>query len=530
MNKKRNFLRSAGLISAATMVSRVLGLVREQVFAFFFGAGLITDAFQIAFRIPNLLRDLFAEGAMSFALVPIYIESRKKDGDNRAWELARKLICLLGVTLFSLAALGIYFAEEIVMFFPLEVGSRKFELTVGLTRVMIPFLPTVVLAAIWMSLLNAREKFGVPALAPALFNVASIFAAFAICPWMPSVGLEPIYGMAFGVLLGGLGQWLIQTPALRKEGFRFRFNFNWKDKELGRIAALMGIGAVGAAATQVNVLVNSFLALSHGDGAVSWLNYAFRLLQFPIGVFGVAIAQVTLTKVSKSVANSNLDEVGESVLKSLRMAFVITIPSAIGLAMLGKPIISVIFEHGQFSYSDVSATAWALMLYSIGLVAYASNKILVPVLYSLKKARIAVGSTVLVVFINVLLCIRLSAEMGFAGLALATALSAYIHWSILLFSVLRYSQGFKWGSFIQCVLSAAGAGLAMGALLYFGWDALAIHWQILNFFTRLGLLTCGILIGAGTYWACCRLFGVAEVAALESFVLQKIARARNRGS
>lgn len=523
LKPKGNFLKGAGIISAATMLSRVLGLVREQVFAYLFGAGLVTDAFQIAYRIPNLLRDLFAEGAMSAALVPVYIKERANNSEEAAWSLARRLMSVLGVTLIALSILAIYFADHIVGIFPIEPGSEKFELTVGLTRVMIPFLPTVVMAAIWMSILNARKKFSIPALAPSMFNVLSVFAAFAIVPFMPRFGLEPIYGMAIGVLLGGLAQWFLQVPALRYEGFRFRFQFGVRDKKLLQVISLMGVGAVGMAATQVNVMVNSFLALSQGDGAVSWLNYAFRLMQFPIGVFGVAIAQVTLTQVSDATAVKDLASVRDSVVRSLRMAFTLAIPSAVGLIVWGYPIISVIFEHGAFTAEDSYKTTLALAGYAIGLAAYSCNKILVPVLYSLGKARFAVGSSVTTVAVSIALSLWWIDKLSFIGLALATSTGAFVNTTMLLTFVARNAGGFYWRKMFSGLICCSVSAILMGALLWFVWRTIAAdYWAQATFFPRFGILSCGLVVGAVTYWGSTRLMGLEETRLMEGFLARRL--------
>lgn len=500
------------------MLSRVLGLIREQVFAYMFGAGFITDAFQIAFRIPNLLRDLFAEGSMSSALVPIYTKVRKDQGEAAAWDLVSRIICVLGVTISALSILGIAWAAEIVSFFPLEGNPQKFELTVRLTQVMIPFLPSVFLAAVWMSVLNARERFSRPALAPSLFNVLSIFAAFTLCPLAVNYGVEPIYGMAVGVVLGGLAQWFFQVPALRREGFRFRWRFQLRDPQLLKVIGLMGFGAIGLAATQVNVLVNSFLALSQGDGAVSWLNYAFRLMQFPIGVFGVAIAQVTLTKVAQSSAEQDFVAIRDSVLRSIRMAVAITLPSAVGLAFFGYPIISLIYERGQFGAADSEATAHALAAYAIGLSAYSCNKVLVPVLYSLQKPLLAVLSSAGAVCVNIILCLLLVKPLGFAGLALGTSLAAYFNLMVLLYAVSRFSGGLAWRGLADGVLRSAAAALCLGIVLFFFWQELSPFWADFAFPARVGLVLAGLFFGGGTYWIGAKIFGLAELRDLESLV------------
>ncbi len=523
-----HFFKSMGIISMATALSRILGLVREQVFAFFFGASFASDAFLIAFRIPNLFRDLLAEGAMRSALIPIYTKIRKKQGEEVAWSVARKLICLLSTILTLMVALGICFAEPIVdlIAHSFRQTPGKFELTVSLTTWLIPFLPIIVLAAVCMALLNARNRFTTPALAPASFNIFCILSMLALAPQLPAMGIHPIYSMVVGVLVGGMGQWLLQVPALRREGFRFHLDMQWKNKELGKIVRYMGMGAVGLAAMQVNVLVNSFFAASQGDGAVSWLNYAFRLMQFPIGVFGVSIAQVTLTQVSILHSRSEAKKMCSTITQSLRINTFLTIPSAIGLAVLSVPITSVIYGHGSFGFKDVILTAQALACYSIGLAAYSCNKIMTPILYSLSKASIAVASAIVAVVINIVLCVLWIDTMGFTGLALATSVSALCHCSILYAATHYYARYLSFKELMFGFLGQFFAGSIMGIVVWYYWLYYAPTWQDIIFYKQIYILACGVLMGTVTYWVVARLLGLAEVLRVERFILKKMFQSR----
>ncbi|HXG66541.1 MAG TPA: murein biosynthesis integral membrane protein MurJ, partial [Blastocatellia bacterium] len=309
--KSRSVARSAGIVSLAVMASRVLGLVREMVFAYFFGASksFATDAFVIAFRIPNLLRDLFAEGALSSAFVPVFSEYLVKKDEKEAFRLSNMVVTALTLILGVIVILGIIFAPQVVgVFAPgFQDDPQKFALTVRLTRIMMPFILLVALAAQAMGILNARDRFGIPALSSSFFNIGSIIggllcAAFLADPTFSRPiraivenPIEGIIGMAYGVLIGGFLQYAVQWPSLRRAGFRYRPALGFTDPGVRRIFKLMGPAVIGAAAVQVNVLINSnFASAIPGDGPVAWLNYAFRLMQFPIGVFGVAIATATL--------------------------------------------------------------------------------------------------------------------------------------------------------------------------------------------------------------------------------------------
>jgi len=522
--KKRSLYGATGIIASATFLSRILGLLREQVFAYFFGAGMYTDAFQIAFRIPNLLRDLFAEGAMSSALVPVYTKARKEKGEKYAWRMASNAIFWLALVLGCISLLGIFFADSLVSIYAPAFKSieGKHELTVGLTRILWPFLPLVVMAAIWMGLLNARDCYATPALAPSVFNIASILAAFFICPMMmPLFGLHPIYGMAFGAVLGGLGQWLVQWPALRGEGFQLQGKIRFRDPELKRIVMLMGAGTFGLAATQINILINSVMASGEGDGAVSWLNYAFRLMQFPIGVFGVAISTATLTKVSKEVAANDMEKVRTTVVSSLRMVLALTIPSAVGLAIMGVPIISVIYEHGKFHAGDTYATAVALAFYAIGLSAYSAIKVLVPVFYSLGKSRVAILSSGLSVIVNVGLCVLLVQYWGFKGLAFAASIAAIANCLVLLIMIEVYAKKIDFMSLFKCLLICGGASLLMGLFLSLGLKLAGIPvfqpiseqslWFHASFFKRVLFLCLALGAGVVTYISCAKVLGLQEI-------------------
>jgi putative peptidoglycan lipid II flippase len=289
LSTSEHLARSAGLTGAATLASRILGLVRETVLAALFGAGNEMDAFIVAFRIPNLVRDLFAEGAMASAFVPTFTRYLTLHGKEAAWRLGNNVLNALLVVTGVLVVAGIVFAEPIVTMYARDYAQvpGKLALTVRLTRVMLPFLTTAAIAAAVMGMLNSLHHYFVPALAPAMFNVATIACAFLLVPLMPPLGLPRIMAIAIAALLGGVGQLAIQWPPLRREGFRYRPVFDPRDPGLHRVLTLMGPGTLGIAATQVNLFVNTLLATAQGTGAVSWLTYAFRLMYLPIGLFGV---------------------------------------------------------------------------------------------------------------------------------------------------------------------------------------------------------------------------------------------------
>jgi putative peptidoglycan lipid II flippase len=538
--KKRGFYGATGIIAGGTFLSRILGLVREQVFASFFGAGAATDAFQIAFRIPNLLRDLFAEGAMSAALIPTYTKTRQAEGEDRAWRLVSNVITALFLATSLAALLGVLFADSLVALIApaFREVPGKHEMTVTMTQILWPFLPLVVMAAVWMGILNARERYATPALAPTLFNLASILAAFTLCPFVFwAFGWPPIYGMALGALIGGLLQWLIQVPTLRGEGFRFNWRLQTSDPALKKMVLLMGAGTFGLAATQVNVLVNSFLASGQGDGAVSWLNYAFRLMQFPLGVFGVAISTANLTKVAREAAVGDMGAVSQSVTSALRMVVVLSVPSAVGLAVLGIPIISVIYEHGRFHADDTYNTSMALAGYALGLAAYSAIKVLVPVLYSLGRARSTIWSSGVGVVLNVGLGLLLVGPFGFVGLAFATSIAAILNFLILLWILRGPLKQIDFKALGACFALTLMASVCMAIIVYtlqryvgilpFSPIPLTSFWAGATFLQHLLFLAIALLAALVVYCLIGRILGLREIEQIQGLIWKRLKRTKD---
>ena len=417
-------------LSAATMSSRVLGLVRDQLFAILVGANRFSDAFVVGFRIPNLLRDLFAEGALSSAFVPAFADARRNRGDAAAHRLAQVVTALVLLVVGALVLLGVLFAEELVR--AIAPGVEEQELTARLTRLMMPFLLLVSLAALAMGILNAEGRFTAPALASTLFNVGSIAvgAGLWVAGWPPE---RAVVGWAVGTLLGGFLQLAIQLPSLAALG-----QLPWPrlarrdldDPSLRRIGRLMAAAVVGLSATQVNILVNMWFA-SHQVGAPTWLQMAFRLMQLPLGVFGVAIATVAGAGVAQRVAAKDHAAVRETIGSAMRLVAFLNVPSSIGLAVLAAPIISLIFQHGRFGADDTAATAGALVCYALGLYAYSGVKVLAPAFYALDQPRPAVLGSVAGMLANVGLNVALWPVLGHRGVALGTSVAAWVNFAVL---------------------------------------------------------------------------------------------------
>jgi putative peptidoglycan lipid II flippase len=524
-------------MGVAVFLSRILGLVREQVFAAMFGASLATDAYQIAFRIPNLLRDLFAEGALSAALVPTFIRVQREEGKVRSWQVATRVFAVLFLVVSLLALLGMVFAEPLVALYAgaFRAVPGKFELTIRLTRIMMPFFPLVALAAAFMAILNALGRFFIPSFASALFNLVSILTGVGLASYFEGMGRPAIEGMAWGVLAGGFVQAAIQWPVLLREGFQP----HWKepapvtlvkDPALLRMMALMIPGTVGLAATQINILVNSVFATSVGEGAVSWLNYAFRLMQFPIGIFGVSLAAATLPAFSRHWSARDPAQATEVLRKSIRRVFAVNFPASAGLAFLGVPILSLIFEYGRFSSVDTFNTARALSAYALGLTAYSVVKVLVPVCYAIGETRIAVVSSFFSVGVNLGFNFLLVDRLGFVGLALGTSLTAILNALLLWIWIGRRLRAegveppgkdlFRAGS--GTLLLSLGMGVCVWSLDHWGlrpWVPENPAWFRL---LRVGI---GVSVGVGVVFGGSILLGIEET--LE--ILELLKRRWSRG-
>jgi putative peptidoglycan lipid II flippase len=455
-------VRSASIVGLAVLASRILGLVREQVFAASFGASRELDAFVTAFRIPNLFRDLFAEGALSAAFVACFTQKLAREGEASAWRLANLVIHALLVVVGGIVLAGIVAAPAIVGAIAPGFAEipGKTELTVYLTRLMFPFLLLVALAAVAMGMLNARGRFGVPASASSFFNLGSIVVGVGAAWWLapgymdlvwrhgagdaaaPGAAERAIVGMAVGTVVGGALQLLVQLPALSRINYRYRPILSFRDPGVRQVLALMGPATIGAAAVQVNVLVNTNFASGLGDGAVSWLNVAFRFMQLPIGLFGVAVGVVALPSVSRSAAASDLASFNATIARALRLVFALCLPASVGLAVLAPEFVGLVYEHGRFDAHDTQMAAQALVAYAIGLAGYANIKVMVPAFYALGDARTPALVSCLSILVNAVgnWTVIHVLHGGHAGLAAMTSAVALLNFA-LLFGLLRRRIG-----------------------------------------------------------------------------------------
>ncbi len=542
---QESVVRSAGIVSMAVFMSRVTGLLREIVMARLFGAGLIQDAFNLGFRIPNLTRDLFAEGALSSAFVPTFTDYLSTRTHEEAARLANLVATALIIVVGAICALGMIFAPQLVSMLAPGYAAvpGKFELAVSMTRIMFPFLLLVALAAQAMGMLNSSNRFGVPATASTFFNIGSVGFGVAIGIWLaphwngPHIHISRIDGMAIGVVLGGALQLCWQLPSLHKLGYRFQAAFDWADPGLQRILRMMGPAILGNAAVLINVAVSTNLASGISDpvrgydGPVSWLGYAFRFMQLPLGLFGVAIGSATLPSISRSAAAGNMDEFRRTFSKSLGMVFLLTLPSSIGLIVLGKSIIGAIYQGGKFEVYDTQQTATALSCYAIGLVGYAGLKVLNPAFYALNDARTPMIISVLSILINYATAVTLIRVAGFGHAALALSTSAVAMFGfVALFVILRARLGGVYGRELAAgfVKVAAAAG-AMGGAVFLVSRQMG-RWLGASQMAHRADLTVSLPLGVGVFYLACRALGVTDLDMAFRAVLAPVRRRLNRGT
>ncbi|MHB8054323.1 MAG: murein biosynthesis integral membrane protein MurJ [Candidatus Aminicenantales bacterium] len=492
-----------------TGLSRILGLVREQVFAYLFGVGLSSDAFNAAFRIPNLFRDLFAENALSNAFVPVLTAAKaeSKDRENRfASNILNSLLLVVGL----ITILGMLFAPTLARL--VGIGFRdipgKTALTAQLAVILFPFLLFIVLAAWAMSYLNTENEFFIPAFSPAFFNVFSIAVPIALFGYFTARGKDPILGMALGVTAGGIVQFAAQVPRLLKRGFVYHRCLNFRDAAFRRAMSLFLPVAIGLSASRINVLVNTML-ISAIPGGISWLNYAYRIFFLPLGMLGVSVGQVALPTFSRLVNENRLDDLRRTLSDSLRMVLFLTIPASAVIAVLARPLVSVIYEHGAFRASDTRATAAMLILYVLGVPFISALRNIASVFYAYHDARWPMIASFVSVGSNIVLNLALMRFLHHLSFPLAASIASVVNIGILLALLPKKIGAFPLGSLLRfagllVLASAAGGGAAWG--LSKGITLLAGT----TFFVKLGAVVVSGPFGAGIFYAVCLLLRMPE--------------------
>jgi putative peptidoglycan lipid II flippase len=566
-SKKRSSKRSAVVVGASVMGSRLMGVVREQIFAFMFGTTMFADAFIAAFRIPNLLRDLFAEGALSTAFTTTFTKTWEKEGADSAWHLARLVLSALTLILGAICIVCIIFGPEVVDLTSSGWGAKQpetFALTVKMTRLLFPFILFVSLAAAVMGVLNSRHVFGIPASASTVFNIVSVVGGliFAIVftavlrptgfDWHhPQFGQEAIFGWCFGVLLGGLAQLGMQLPSLWQLGFRYKWQLDFKDSALRTVMILMVPSAIAGSAVQVNVLVNGqFASYIPGHGPVSWLYYAFRLVQLPIGIFGVAIATVTLPAVARQHALDDLKAFGKTVEEALRFGFYLTLPASVGLAVVAQPVIQLIYEHGTFTASSTYQTALALQAYTIGLAGYSGIKILVPCFYAMQPPRFEPQTrktfwssfshfvlnvvlftparvSLIGIAVNLGLCFVLYYwfGLGHVGLALTTGFVAILNFLQLVYAIQKKIDLGAPGDWLSFFARVTVATLACGLVVLFGDQVLLAHRSTHSVLGAM-ILFLNIILAGAVYFGTTLLLRIPESVELMAIIKRRMGRGR----
>jgi putative peptidoglycan lipid II flippase len=519
----RTIFRSAGTVSIAVFASRILGLIREQVFAAMFGAGYAYDAFIVAFRIPNLLRDLFAEGALSSAFVAVFTDYKTNKGSDATWQLANNVITAVMLVVGFISLLGIFLSKNIVSIISPEFSlvPGKQELTILMTSIMFPFLLLISLSAVVMGILNTMGKFFVPAMASSYFNLGSIISGIAFAFILPGLGFHPIVGMAIGVMIGGVLQLGVQIPSLKKQGFQFKPYVKFSDKGLIRIFKLMVPAIIGLSATQINIFINTIFASSCAEGSVSWLSYAFRILMFPIGLVGVSLSIATMPVISSHASKGDMPMLKKDYVSSTVLSFIFSVPATFGLIFLSQPIIRVIFEHGNFNAVDTLNTASALELYAFGLFAYASLKIIVPVFYALNKTKYPVIGSFMTIILNICIIMATLRTYQHKAIALSTALCIIANFIFLSVVLYREIKGYEIGYLIECLLKIVPVSFLMGAGAY--WiNKLCLNMLGKIAFGNLISLFTAIIAGAVFYGALISVMGIKEVTLIKRKVISKL--------
>ncbi len=518
-SNQKTIAKSAAVVGIAVMCSRVFGLIREQVFAGLFGAGYANDAFVVAFRIPNLLRDLFGEGALSAAFVKVFTDYDTNKSQEDTWKLASNVLTFILILLSAITLLGIFFTDSIVAILApdFDLIQGKTALTEKLTIIMMPFLVFISLSAVVMGILNTKGRFFIPALASSFFNLGSIVGGTALALTLPHYDQPAIVGMAIGTLLGGFLQLGVQIPSLMKTGFRYKPTLNLSDSGLHQILKLMVPATIGLSATQLTLFVNTNFASSCAEGSVSWLYYAFRLVQLPIGIFGVALSIAILPVLARQAAKKSFIEMKDTMVTSLTMVFALCVPATAGLIILSEPIIRIIYERGAFTPADTLATAQTLSLYAVGLFAYSANKILVPAFYALEKTRFPVIASFISVGLNIVF-IKLTIEhFQHLAIALSTSLTMLFNFFFLIVVLYRSLHGFAiktlFTGILKIVASSLALSLALVTIMPF-FD----NWLSDTIFHQIAALGFMIFSAAVLYAVCLHILKLSEI----NIITQKI--------
>jgi len=516
MNENELVTRAAGVVGIFTFLSRILGLVRDILIANFFGSGMSADAFFVAFRIPNLLRRLFAEGSFSVSFIPVFTEYLQNKSKKEAFLLARVVLTFLVFTVTVITILGIIFSPLIVRVIAPGFGGmgEKYALTVLLTRIMFPYIFLVSMLALFMGILNSLKHFAAPAIAPIFLNLSMITALLFITPYMRA----PTIGLALGVIVGGVIQMALQIPFLMSKGLSFAPKWNLGHPALKKIGILMLPTIFGSAIYQINQLVGTLLASLLREGSISYLYYADRLVQFPLGVFAIAISTAVLPSLSREAANGDIIRLKQTLSHALRLTMFITIPAMVGLIVLRQPIIRLLFERGAFDSFTTIMTAQALLYYSLGLWAFAGLRVFVSAFYSLQDTKTPVKVAVVAMIINIVFSLALMGPLKHGGLALALSLASALQLFMLIFLLRKRLGGIEGRVVMSSIVRSFISSIVMGICIYF--LAFKIFGSILaqkTFNLALGILII-VCVGLVIYFISTHVLGSKELSSLKELL------------
>ena len=521
MSEKRNIARAAGILGSATMLSRIMGMVRDMVVSRLFGAGLATDAFFAAFQIPNMLRRFFAEGALTAAFVPTFSATFSQRGEEKARELANTCFTLLTIVMATITLAGIIFSPVIVglMFPGFKAEPGKYELAILLNRLMFPYIFFISLVALCMGILNTLRHFFTPAISTVFLNISMILAALCLRGFFEA----PITALAIGVLVGGCIQLVLQLPVLWNRGFPLKPDFRFSSPEIRTIALLMLPSIFGVGVYYLNITVSAILASLLPQGSVSYLYYAQRLFEFPQGIFTVSVAQAVLPSMSRQAAEGDIAGMKETVSFGVRLMLFITIPAMAGLMVCSTPIFSLIFMGGAFDYATVVNSASALLYYSLGLSFVAITRVLAPVFYAMKDTKTPVYTAFIAFVINFCFSLALMGPLKHGGLALATTLSALCNMLMLLWLLRRKIGSFGGTSIMTTALKSSAASIPMAAAVWYGCSF--VNWsQAGHKMLKGSVLGGSIICGSALYFLSVRLLRSEESLEAVSLLRRKFKR------
>ncbi|HYF35365.1 MAG TPA: murein biosynthesis integral membrane protein MurJ [Prosthecobacter sp.] len=519
--------KSTSIVSVAILCSRVLGLVRDQLLNGLFGAAF-AGVFTAAFRTPNMLRDLFAEGALSTAFVTTFSKRMKTQGDEAAWQLGRKMVSLSLCFMTLVAVAGVVLAPWLFRLLTPGLSEDDKVLGTWLAQIMYPFITIVSVTALVMGMLNSKRIFFIPAVASAFFNLGCIVGGVALA-WVIDPGFRSgeitsrgLTGFAIGTLIGGVLQLLVQLPSLHRAGFRFGWEFGWKDSGVREVLRLMWPSLLAASGTQIGVLLNSiFASFTPGRAsALAWLANAQRLQQLPLGLFGVAVATVTLPMLSRLATDGITPAFRGALAKGLRLVLFLTLPCAVGLSILAGPIISILFEHGKFTAYDVAMTAGPLQAYAFGLVFYSAIKVLQPAFYTIDRRFIPMMVSIGVIAFNAIVnsITVFVLNWDHTALAWATAAGLLLNFGTLYLCMRKFACGLETRILTQSLIRVGLAVAIMAAVCVAGHYTLLAEWANLGFLLRVAMLGLTISFAGAAYFATAHLLRVEEAGEFLSLI------------